>query len=107
MWPDRRFFGVFLEHQKTKKNTFFEKRTGEVIENKASGPKSEPERPKSEPEKLLKTRPCGKNEPKTNRRRTWRIVGPDLARQWQFARLSTLESELARGDPPESTQSRI
>src|SRR5690242_11631016 len=44
MWPDRRFFGVFLEHQKTKKNTFFEKRTGEVVENKGSGPKSEPDR---------------------------------------------------------------
>jgi len=30
--------------EKTKKNTFFQKRTGEVIENKGSGPKSEPER---------------------------------------------------------------
>ena len=30
--------------KKTKKNTFFEKRTGEVAENKESAPKNEPER---------------------------------------------------------------
>jgi hypothetical protein len=33
-----------LGNQKTKKNTFFEKRTGEAVENKGSGPKNEPER---------------------------------------------------------------
>jgi hypothetical protein len=29
---------------KIKKNTFFKKRTGEVVENKGSGTKNEPER---------------------------------------------------------------
>ncbi|HEV2248743.1 MAG TPA: hypothetical protein VGW37_19030 [Terriglobia bacterium] len=35
---------MFFEDQKTKKNTFFEKRTGEVVENKESAVKNEPER---------------------------------------------------------------
>ena len=68
------------------KNTFFEKRTGEVIENKGSAQKTNRNEPKNEAGKLLKTRSCGKNkaknkaehlidkkgllknEPKTNRR---------------------------------------
>jgi hypothetical protein len=33
-----------LEAQKQKKNTFFEKRSGEVTDNKLSPPKNEPER---------------------------------------------------------------
>src|SRR5690349_12661319 len=40
----RRIFSADFRMEKTKKNTFFQKRTGEVIENKGSGPKSEPER---------------------------------------------------------------
>jgi len=45
---------------KNKKEYFFQNRTGEVVENKGSGLKNEPE---NEAEKLLKTRICGKNEP--------------------------------------------
>jgi hypothetical protein len=54
------------------KNTFFQKRTGEVIENKrkdyTASQKRTGNEPKSEAEKLLKTRNCGKNEPETNRK---------------------------------------
>jgi hypothetical protein len=54
-----------------KKNSFFQKRTGEVIENKwlcvKIGQKRTENEPKNEAEKLLKTRDCIKNEPKTNR----------------------------------------
>jgi len=107
MWTNRRFFGVFLEIKKQKRIPFLKNEPEKLLKTKDRTPKANRSEPESEPEKLLKTRACGKNEPKTNRRRTWRIVGPDLARQWRFARLSTLESELARGDSPESTQSRI
>jgi len=37
------FLSGFSERKK-QKNTFFQKRTGEVIENKGSGPKNEPDR---------------------------------------------------------------
>ena len=40
----RRVFSADFRMEKTKKNTFFQKRTGEVIENKESGRKSEPDR---------------------------------------------------------------
>jgi hypothetical protein len=53
------------------KEFFFQKRTGEVIENKwlcvKIGQKRTENEPKNEAEKLLKTRDCIKNEPKTNR----------------------------------------
>jgi len=50
--------------EKTKKNTFFKKQTREVIENKRSVQKTNPNKPKNEAEKLLKIRTCGKNKPK-------------------------------------------
>jgi hypothetical protein len=54
------------------KNTFFQKRTGEVVENKGKDYMDSRKRtgnePKSEAEKLLKTLSCGKNEPETNRK---------------------------------------
>ncbi|HEX5410395.1 MAG TPA: hypothetical protein VFZ27_00880 [Terriglobia bacterium] len=37
------------------KNTFFKKQTGEVIENKGSGGKTNRNKPKNKAEKLLKT----------------------------------------------------
>jgi hypothetical protein len=46
------------------KNTSFKKRTREVIDNKGSGQKTNPNEPKNEAEKLLKTSTCGKNKPK-------------------------------------------
>jgi hypothetical protein len=48
------------------KNTSFKKRTREVIDNKGSGQKTNPNEPKNEAEKLLKIRSCGKTNPKTN-----------------------------------------
>jgi hypothetical protein len=54
-----------------KRILFFQKRTGEVIENKwlcvKIGQKRTENEPKNEAEKLLKTQDCIKNEPKTNR----------------------------------------
>jgi hypothetical protein len=46
------------------KRCYFEKRTREVIDNKRSAPKTNPNEPKNEAGKLLKIRSCGKNEPK-------------------------------------------
>jgi hypothetical protein len=58
------------ERNKIKKNTFFEKRTGEVVENKGTdyidSRKRTGNEPKHEAEKLLETRSCGK----TNRKQT-------------------------------------
>ncbi|HEX5412279.1 MAG TPA: hypothetical protein VFZ27_10495, partial [Terriglobia bacterium] len=51
-----------------KKNTFFQKQTGEVAENKGSAQKTNRNKPENKAEKLLKTRACGKNKPKTNRK---------------------------------------
>ena len=50
------------ETNKIKKNSFFEKRTGEVAENKEKWPKTNRNEPENEAEKLLKIRTCGKNE---------------------------------------------
>jgi hypothetical protein len=47
------------------KRCYFQKRTGEVVESKGSSQKTNRNEPKNEAEKLLKTRSCGKNEPKT------------------------------------------
>jgi hypothetical protein len=53
-----------LKGEKTKKNTFFKKQTGEVIENKGSAGKTKRNKPKNKAEKLLKIRSCGKNKAK-------------------------------------------
>ncbi|HEX5413590.1 MAG TPA: hypothetical protein VFZ27_17215 [Terriglobia bacterium] len=53
---------------KNKKNTFFQKQSGEVAENKGSARKANGNKPENKAEKLLKTRACGKNKPKTNRK---------------------------------------
>jgi hypothetical protein len=54
------------------KNIIFQKRTGEVVENKGNSYITSQKRtgnePKHEAEKLLKTRSCGKSEPRTNRK---------------------------------------
>jgi hypothetical protein len=50
--------------QMGQKRCYFEKRTREVIDNKQSGQKTNPNEPKNEAGKLLKIHSCGKNEPK-------------------------------------------
>ncbi|TAM78938.1 MAG: hypothetical protein EPN47_19880 [Acidobacteria bacterium] len=45
--------------------SFFEKRTGEVVENKGPAPKTNRNEPENEAGKLLKAGSRGKNEPKT------------------------------------------
>ena len=54
------------------KRCYFEKQTGEVVENKASdyicSRKRTGNKPENEAEKLLKTCACGKNEPETKRK---------------------------------------
>jgi hypothetical protein len=47
-----------------RKRCYFKKRTREVIDNKGSGQKTNPNEPKNEAEKLLKKGACGKNKPK-------------------------------------------
>jgi hypothetical protein len=86
-----------------KKRCYFQKRTGEVIENKGSAQKTNRNEPKNEAEKLLKTRSCGKNEPeneatdlvenkrwrknepKTNRRKSGNFSAAPLALQVNHA----------------------
>jgi hypothetical protein len=82
----RAFFSQLFTDAKTKKNTFFEKQTGEAIENKGSVTKNEPERtgkrsgevventclwkkrtenePENEQRHVAKNRRRRKNEPK-------------------------------------------
>ncbi|HEX5412769.1 MAG TPA: hypothetical protein VFZ27_13045 [Terriglobia bacterium] len=60
------FWGLF-GGSKNKKNTFFQKQTGEVAENKGSARKTNGNKPENKAEKLLKTRASGKNKPETNR----------------------------------------
>src|SRR5690348_7373718 len=88
----RRVLSADFRMEKTKKNTFFQKRTGEVIENKGSGPKSEPERTgkrsgevventflwkkrtgKSKPAMLLKTK-AAEHEPRREPHHRARLV---------------------------------
>jgi hypothetical protein len=69
-----------------KKNVFFQKRTGEVVEYKGSRSKNEPKtnrnEPKNEAEKLLKTQDCIKNEPKTNRNEPKNEPGHVVENKW-------------------------
>jgi hypothetical protein len=51
-----------FSERKNKKEYFFQKRTGEVVETTGSVPESEPAESENEAEKLLKTRTCGKSE---------------------------------------------
>jgi hypothetical protein len=73
-WGRKRIFFACFVLQKIKKNIFFEKRTGEVIENTGKGyidsRKRTGNEPESEAEKLLKTRSRGKNEPERTGKRT-------------------------------------
>ncbi|HEX5410231.1 MAG TPA: hypothetical protein VFZ27_00055 [Terriglobia bacterium] len=58
---------MFWRQQK-QKEYFFQKQSGEVAENKGSARKTNRNKPENKAEKLLKTRTCGKNKPKTNRK---------------------------------------
>ncbi|HEX5410946.1 MAG TPA: hypothetical protein VFZ27_03720, partial [Terriglobia bacterium] len=64
-----------------KKNTFFQKQTGEVAENKGSAQKTNRNKPENKAEKLLKTRACGKNKPETNRKQTGELTGNAIGRK--------------------------
>ncbi|HXH49016.1 MAG TPA: hypothetical protein VNM47_06690 [Terriglobia bacterium] len=60
----RRAFNIRKSGWKIKKNTFFEKQSREVVDNKRSSQKNKPKRTQNEAGKLLKIHSCGKNEPK-------------------------------------------
>ncbi|HEX5411409.1 MAG TPA: hypothetical protein VFZ27_06065 [Terriglobia bacterium] len=65
------FFNGFSE-EKTKKNTFFQKQSGEVAENKGSALKTNRNKPENKAEKLLKTCSCGKNKPEQTLKQSYR-----------------------------------
>jgi hypothetical protein len=55
-----------------KRIPFLKNEPEKLLKTKDRDPKTNRNEPKNEAEKLLKTLGCGKNEPKTNRKRSYR-----------------------------------
>jgi hypothetical protein len=60
--------GLFLGAKNKKRIPFFKNKAEKLLILNRNGIKTKLNKPKNKAEKLLKTRSCGKNEPKTNRK---------------------------------------